>query len=83
MNLTEKAIGEMLKWEILNNFSIKEIANLAYEIFINIRRNLSPEVSNILQSIFLMEAGPEFEFSKEELIELSNKLIEMKNDNGK
>jgi hypothetical protein len=81
MNLTKKEMGEMLKWEILNNFSVKKIANLAYEIFINSRGNLSPEARDILQSIFLMEAGPEFEFSKEELIELANKLIEMKNDN--
>ena len=52
MNLTKKEMGEALKQKILNNISIEKIANWAYEIYINSRGNLSPEVSNILQSIF-------------------------------
>ena len=75
MKYSKKQIGEELNKELDKGYDINRIANWADNLFHDSRGDLSHQVRDILQGIFLMEAGPEFILSELELRLIARKLI--------
>lgn len=73
MNISKREVGEGLKRELNKGFNIERIANWAYDLSIKFHYDF--ELDDILDQISLMDAGPEFEYSEEELVLLSKMLI--------
>ncbi len=80
MNYTKKEIGEQLKNELEKSCNVSLISNWAYELYIHSPLNVSKEINDILQFIFIMEAGSEFVLSEKDLIFLSNILVNNEED---
>lgn len=75
LNLSKKEIGLELSSQLKKGYDIERIANWADELFFNLRDNRSLEIEHILRNIFMMDAGPEFEYTKEELELIAEMLI--------
>lgn len=75
MKYTKKEIGESLKRELCKEYNVDRISDWADGIKYNREKEVSQEINNILYSIMMMNAGPEFEFTLEELKALADKLI--------
>jgi hypothetical protein len=75
MTYTKKKIGEELKIILSRGYNIGRISNWADELFFSVRGKRSPELDDILRHIFLMDAGPEFEYTEQELKLLAEMLI--------
>lgn len=76
MNYTKKELGEDLKKELRIGYNIERISNWAFNLlYIKERGQHHPDVKNILEDISLMSAGPEFEYTEEELKLLAEILI--------
>lgn len=54
--------------------SVSEIARWAYKVRLDSLRTLDTELLDILDSLALMDMGPEFEWSREDLIALVDAL---------
>jgi hypothetical protein len=73
---SKKEIGEDLKKELDKGYNIQRISNWAYNLlYIKIRDRPSAEIGDILRAISAMEAGPEFEYTEQELKLLAELLI--------
>lgn len=75
MKYSKKEIGEKLKYELDKQYNIERISNWASDLYFSSRGNFSKEINDVLQFIFLMDAGPEFVHSEQELRLLAEKLI--------
>ncbi|MBA3721680.1 MAG: hypothetical protein H0W88_04695 [Parachlamydiaceae bacterium] len=71
----KKEIGKELKKELEKGYNVERISNWAYDLFNESHGEQSLELNDILQTIFLMDAGPEFVLSKSQLTDLANELI--------
>ena len=75
MKYTKTQIGHELL-DILNmGYDIHKISNWADAISINLNSKESQELDDILQRILIMDAGPEFEYTENELRLIAKKLI--------
>ena len=75
MSYTKKQFAEELKQQLQYGYDIKEVANWAYWLSIDKYHEINdPELNKIMDNIAIMEAGPEFELSEEEILDLINKL---------
>jgi len=70
-----KNLGEDLIKELDKGFDVVRIANWARTLFFYSRYDFSPQVEDVLKAIYYMEAGPEFEYSENELKLLSLMLL--------
>jgi hypothetical protein len=75
MKCSKKEIGEELKRELDKGYNVIRISNWAHNLFFYSRETFTSDVSQVLQYIFLMEAGSEFEYTEKELRMLANLLI--------
>lgn len=75
MKYSKHQIGEELKHELNKGYDIERIANWAADLYFSGRGNFSDELHEILQFIYIMDAGPEFVHSEQELRFLVEKLI--------
>jgi hypothetical protein len=76
MKDSTKELGKALKGKINKGCNIEKISNWAYILsYINHRKSFSPEIMRILNDLSFMDAGPEFEFSAEQLNEIADRLI--------
>jgi hypothetical protein len=80
MRYSKKEIGKALNEELNKGYNIARISNWADELFINMRDKRSTELENILRHIFIMDAGPEFEYTEQELRLLAELLINEEKD---
>ena len=80
MKFSKKEIGAALNEELNKGYNIERISNWAEDLFISMRDKRSTELDNILRHIFLMDAGPEFEYTEQELRLLAEMLINEEND---
>lgn len=71
----KKQIGLALKHKIDSGSSTQDIGNWAYQIYYDYCNELEPKVEKILIDLFTMTAGPQFEYSKEQLEEIAEVLI--------
>jgi hypothetical protein len=75
MKLEKKDIGKALKQELCKGYNIDMISDWAFDMWIRLPKESSEEVHTILDRISVMAAGPEFEYTEEELKLLANLLI--------
>jgi hypothetical protein len=75
MKYSKKEIGEELKRELDKGYDVIRISNWAHNLFFYSREDFTVDVSQILQYIFIMDAGPEFEYTEKELRLLAELLI--------
>jgi hypothetical protein len=76
MKYSKKEIGEELKKELDKGYNIERISSWACDLlYIKMRNRPSSEIGDILDRISLMGAGPEFEYTEQELGLLADRLI--------
>jgi hypothetical protein len=80
MRQSKIQIGEELKKELNKGFDIDRISNWALEMSIESRGENDKEVFDVLNSLCLMEMGPEFEYTEEDLKKLSEVLLNEEKD---
>lgn len=80
MKYSKKKLGIALKEELNQGYNIERISNWADDLFISMRSERSSELEDILRYIFLMDAGPEFEYTEQELRLLAELLIKEEED---
>jgi hypothetical protein len=78
MKHARKQIGRELKNQLDKGYNVERISNWAYDLFITLRDE--PELDIILDRISLMAAGPEFEYTEQELRLLAELLINEEKD---
>jgi hypothetical protein len=61
-------------------YDIVRLSNWAYDFSITMRKELTPQMNDILRYIYIMDAGPEFVYSEKELELLAEKLINDETD---
>lgn len=72
----KKQIGAQLIKELEKGYNIERIADWAYNLlYIDSKEDNSPEIDSLLRELSVMEAGPEFEYTQEELKIIAHKLI--------
>ncbi|GAB6098007.1 hypothetical protein JCM14469_42610 [Desulfatiferula olefinivorans] len=74
MIYTSVMLGEALERELKSGYDVVKIARMAFNVYHDHGRDLSPDLDEILLSLMAMEEGPEFEFSNDELWDLRKKL---------
>lgn len=81
MKYQKKEVGEELKNQLDKGYDLKRISNWAYDLlYIKSRNQCLPEINSILRNISVMEAGPEFEYTEQELRLLADLLMNEAND---
>jgi hypothetical protein len=75
MIFTKRDLGKKLKEQIVSGRNANQIGKWAYSIFFENCRELEPELKEILEVLLLMENGPEFEYTEQELRLLAELLI--------
>lgn len=80
MKYSKKEIGKELRKEIDKGYNVQRISTWACDLLVTIRDNPTDELDNILDRISLMDAGPEFEYTEEELRLLAEMLINEEKD---
>lgn len=79
MQLNQK-IGEELKNILSKPHDVIKIARWAEHIYANHCRELSPELDDLIMALSVMEHGPEFEYTEQELELIANMLINKENN---
>lgn len=80
MSYVKKQLGKELKEKINLNYKPRQIGKWAFEIYFNNVKDFDSEMREIIQTLFMMEAGPEFEYTEAELELLAQKLINNERD---
>jgi len=75
LNLSKNKLGAELEELLVRNEKSGTIANWAYDLLYTSRNVFPFEIEEILSSISAMDAGPEFEISRNKLKEIARKLI--------
>ncbi len=75
MMYSKTEIGTMLKLELDKGYNIKSISKWAVNLLQHFRDEESKEIADVLINLFMMDAGPKFEYNQEELSFLSNMLV--------
>lgn len=73
--MNKQSLGRNLKEELLKGYDIVRISRWAFKVFSS-ERSLDSETRDVLEKLFSMEDDPQFELSKQELIQIADKLIE-------
>lgn len=72
-----KKIGKALKKELEKGYNVEALAIWAWEKRISV--DLTDDADAVLKCVALMDAGPEFKFSYEELKNMMEKMIQGEN----
>ncbi len=84
MVFSKKQISVELTKELNKGYNIERISNWAFALsHFRSKEDQLPEIENLLQAIYLMDAGPEFEYSEKELRLLSEMLMNEEADHIK
>ncbi|NGX42983.1 MAG: hypothetical protein K940chlam7_01273 [Chlamydiae bacterium] len=75
INISKESLGKQLKTLLSSGRSIQYIACWASDLSLHYE-SFPSEIREILENLSFMEAGPEFQYTKEELYQLGNRLIE-------
>jgi hypothetical protein len=75
MTYTKKEFGLGLKAQLLQRNDYSKISKWAFKIYIDEGLRFEDDLDYIVLKLIAMEEGPEFIFSKEDLLILANKLI--------
>lgn len=80
MIFTKRDLGEKLNEMISSGKNASQIGKWAHNIFFISCRELNAEIKEIIEKLLMMEEGPEFEYTKEELHLLAEILINNERD---
>lgn len=80
MNLSKKNFGLQLRDKIKKKLTPKKIGEWAFVVYSDNVRDLDLEMHDIIQTLFMMEEGPEFEYSHAELEKIAELLIAEEKD---
>jgi DNA-directed RNA polymerase specialized sigma54-like protein len=80
MKYSKFEIGNELKTELNKGYDIERISNWASDTIFDSRHESSKDIKDILDHISIMDAGPEFEYSEQELRMLVDLLISDEQD---
>ncbi|MEI8366370.1 MAG: hypothetical protein WCF65_08115 [Parachlamydiaceae bacterium] len=72
---TKRLIGEELKRELSQGYNIQKISSLAAHWYVSYRRECVSDIDAVLNRISLMDAGPEFVLTVNELNTIADRLI--------
>ena len=72
---TRKIFGEKLKIKVANKEEFEKIGNWAHKMYMENIMDVDQEFRKILLTIGIMEEGPEFAYSYEELEKIADDLI--------
>jgi hypothetical protein len=75
MKYSKREIGKELRKELDKGYNIERISTWACDLFVAARHEHVLELDDILRHISLMNAGPEFEYTEQELKLLVELLI--------
>jgi hypothetical protein len=75
MNYSKKNIGEELNKLLEKKYDVEQISTWACDLLVKIKNDATGELDQILDRISLMDAGPEFEYTEQELRLLAELLI--------
>lgn len=78
--ITKQLIGKELLTILNKEFNIIKISRWAESIYSNHCRELTPEIDDIIMTLPVMEHGHEFKNTKDELVLLSEMLINEENN---
>ncbi|CUI18080.1 hypothetical protein PNK_p0026 (plasmid) [Candidatus Protochlamydia naegleriophila] len=78
--IDEQVIGEALKSELKKGYDIARLSSWAFDVYSNNIRSLTTYSKELLQYLFRMEDDPQFEYTEDELYEISEMLIKGKKD---
>ena len=70
-----KHFGEELKNKIINKEEIHDIGHWIYSVYLEHIDDIDLEFRDMLLTLNMMEDGPEFAYSHEELMQIANSLI--------
>ena len=76
MTYTKKQFALDLKQKLQHGFDIPKLSQWAYLLSVDRYEEIDSCLDKIIQQIAVMNEGPEFEFSENELLDLANKIIE-------
>ena len=75
MHITRQQLGEYLKKLIIEKATIDNIAFWAHSLYLDVEYGQDDILDNIIYSLMMMDAGPEFEYTYEELNDIADRLI--------
>lgn len=75
MKISMRQLGMMLDTRLRETTDVAKISRWAYRIYLDNARDIDPEVKNILLDIGRMEDDPQFEYSIDELRDMSSRMI--------
>ena len=75
MKYSKEELGKELNKELDKGYNVSRISTWACDLFVASRNNHCLELDDILRHITLMDAGPEFEYTEQELRLLAELLI--------
>ena len=75
MKYTKQDFGAALKTNLDNGYTPAQIGKWAHSFFFQNCRELDPDFKDIVEKLLLMEEALEFEYSKEDLFDIAEKLI--------
>jgi len=71
---TKENFGYELEQKLEEKFNVAAIAKWAYEKYLLHNSDLNKELSRVIMGVVTMEEGPEFEYTREELLKIAKDL---------
>lgn len=71
---TKQNFGNDLEHKLQEEFDVVSIARWAHEKYLLHISDINRELSKIIMTVIAMEEGPEFEYTKEELLKIAKDL---------
>ena len=74
-NLDKQFLGKELRTQLEKGCDVVKLSRWAYKVYSENIRNLDDTSEEVLESLFVMEEGPEFELTKDRLLSMADRLI--------
>ena len=75
MSYSKKQFGQGLLDQINNGYDVIRISKWAFLEYFNNTREISELLKDVIMDVVVMEEGPEFEYTEEELRKLALELL--------
>ena len=72
--ITKREFGILLSDHLLRGASVNDVSRWAHSLYLERGREFEPEVGDLVMKLIAMDEGPEFQYSREELVEMAGEL---------
>ncbi len=72
---TKQQFGQELKNRLIKKQSMQKLAFWLHSVYLSIEAEKDSSLNDVVYALMMMDAGPEFELSYEELDQIADKLI--------